>query len=253
MNCPACGTDSDGAFCPKCGVPLRGATCEVCEAALQPGASFCTQCGAPVREPHSALPWIVSGIALAALILVLALPTIRPDGPGDAILSMNGFGSAGAPAMPSSPQGTPPPLTGTPREQADRLFNRIMEEREKGNNEGAQFFLPMGISAYRQAGELDADGLYHLSVLESAAGQGPAARATAERVLAASPTHLLGLAAAAEASVQMGDSAAARDFYRRFLENFDQENAKQLPEYLDHARVLPEYRRSAEALLAGGA
>jgi hypothetical protein len=124
-----------------------------------------------------------------------------------------------------------------------------MEERSAGNNERASFFLPMAIAAYRQAGPLDADGLYHLSLLEAAAGQHAESRATAERILATAPNHLLGLGAAAEAAAESGDSAAAAAFYRRFLQAYDDEIARSLPEYRDHARGIPAYLDAAQRLV----
>jgi hypothetical protein len=48
-----------------------------------------------------------------------------------------------------------------------------------------------------------------------------------------------------------GDTAAARDYYRRFLAAYETESQKVYPEYIDHARVLPEYRSAAEALVGG--
>jgi hypothetical protein len=257
MQCPVCAKESEGQYCPACGAPLQGAACEVCEAPLLPGARYCTQCGSPVRDRPSPLPWFVAGAAIVALILVLLLPAIRegrpfnpfaaprPDAPREeAMLSDPAF-------TPPTRPGTPPPLTGTPREQADRLFNRIMEERASGNTQQAQFFLPMAISAYQQASPLDDDGLYHLSLLEAAARQSAAARASAERILARSPDHLLGLAAAAEAATDQGDTAAARGYFQRFLDRYDAEIDRPLPEYQDHQRVLPEYRRAAETMVRG--
>jgi hypothetical protein len=242
MKCAVCHTEAAGKFCPKCGSPLEGAQCAVCQAPLLPGARFCTQCGAAVRERPLRLPWVVAGVAIAGIIFVLLLPGIR-----NAVTAR----FAGGPPQPAAePTGAnPPPLSGTPREQADRLFNRIMQEREAGNDQQVAFFLPMGITAYRQAGPLDADGLYHLSLLEAAAGQNDAALATADQILAQNPSHLLGLAAAASAAAQRGDSATARGYHQRFLQHFETEQAKTLPEYRDHAQVLPEYRRSAEAFL----
>lgn len=242
MKCGSCGKESEGAYCAHCGAPLAGARCDVCEAPLETAARFCTRCGAAVRERPSALPWLLAGAALAALILVLILPSLRRG------FEPSPFAPMAAAPAPSTPgAGTPPPLTGTPREQADRLFNRIMEESSAGNQERATFFLPMAISAYEQAGELDDDALYHLSLLQAMAGQPADARATAEMILTRSPQHLLGLAAAAQAAEDAGDTAAAREYSRRFLESFETEQSRTLPEYRDHGRILPEYRREAEA------
>jgi len=52
----------------------------------------------------------------------------------------------------------------------------------------------------------------------------------------------------AEAALLAGDSTAARDYFGRFLDHYDAEREKQLIEYVDHDRVLPEYREAATAL-----
>jgi len=246
MKCPGCQTESDGRYCPSCGVPLKGATCRVCGAPLIEGASYCTQCGESVRQQRTSnLPWIIAGVSLAAVIFVLILPSLR----GTSRPFATGGPASAAPFAANGSMGTPPPLTGTPREQADRLFDRIMRERESGNLERAAGFLPMAIAAYNQAGELDSDGLYHLSMLQSAAGDLPAARASAERILVAAPDNLLGLAAAADAAADAGDSATARKHWSRFLQVFDAESGKALQEYLDHGRILPEYRETARTFV----
>lgn len=253
MRCPNCQTESEGAYCPECGAPLKGAPCANCEAPLPPGARFCTQCGEPVRSAASNLPWYIAGVAVVALVVTLLLPTLRGGGSGGTFLSSDAgaappaMGAAGAAG--GTPTGAPGPLTGTPREQADRLFNRIMSDLQSGNQQDAQFFLPMGIQAYEQVPDLDADGLYHLSLLQSAAKQPKDALASAKQILAKSPDHLLGLAAAAQAAEQQGDSSAAADYYRHFLRVYDEQSKQSLQEYSDHANVLPEYRQQAQAFL----
>jgi hypothetical protein len=73
----------------------------------------------------------------------------------------------------------------------------------------------------------------------------------AERILATNPNHLLGLAAAAEAAERDGDEAAARSFYQRFIAAYDAEVARGLPEYRDHARMLPELLTNARRATGG--
>jgi tetratricopeptide (TPR) repeat protein len=163
-------------------------------------------------------------------------------------------GDQGAAVATGGPPGesgamSPPPLTGTPREQADRLFDRIMTERETGDTAKARFFLPMGIAAYEQAGDLEADGLYHLALLQSSAGRTADAVATAKRILASSPDHLLALGAAAEASEEAGDVAAARGYYEHFLKVYPREKTRTTAEYIDHAKVLPRYEEAARRFL----
>jgi hypothetical protein len=249
MKCPNCGHESNAAFCAECGTPLKGARCKNCDAQLLPGAQFCTSCGTPVKDKSSNLAWYVAGVALLALLAVLLVPGLRHTTPSDDQLA-----NAPAPAQPAdaaAPEGAPkqggnpPPLTGTPREQADRLFNRIMQTREAGDTARAKFFLPMGIQAYQNASPLDDDGLYHLSLLQGFAGDGAAGRKTAEQVLAHAPTHLLALIAAAEAARVQGDNAAAKAYYRKFLGAYDSERKKNLPEYTDHDQILPAYQAEA--------
>jgi tetratricopeptide (TPR) repeat protein len=152
---------------------------------------------------------------------------------------------SGADAAPGPGQ-----LSGTPREQADRLFNRIMTEREGGDTARAKFFLPMGIQAYEMVSDLDADGLYHLSLLQAFSGDYKAARSSAEQVLKTQPKHLLALSAAAQAARSQNDEKAARDYYRRFLENYDAELKSGKEEYRDHSRILPDLKKEAQQFTA---
>jgi hypothetical protein len=243
MKCTNCSTDGDGAFCAACGAPMN-ASCKACSAPYVAGARYCTQCGHAVR-PATRLPWIVAGAATGVAILALLLPVLTAEQPG---MSFARQGPAmGAPQQPFT--GQAPPLTGSLREQADRLFNRVMEAHAAGDREQVDFFVPMAVEAYRQSEDLDADGLFHLALLETLAGQPAAGRATAERILAGEPRHLLALAAAAEAAEAQGDEAAALDYHRRFLAAWDAEAGLDRPEYVDHARMLPEYRAVAEQRL----
>lgn len=262
MNCPRCGTGSTGNFCPTCGAALAGdrepaaarrtPSCAGCGANLVPAARFCTRCGAaadadgqPARARHRPnLPWYIAGGALAILLAVLLLPDFS-SGP-----DRGGSVSPAPFAAPGTAPGTPPPLTGTPREQADRLFNRIMTAHQEGDTASTRFFAPMAVQAYAAAQPLDNDGLYHLATIHIVAGDYDAARQTADRILEREANHLLGLAAAAEAAARAGDPAAARGFYRRFLDAYDTEIERGLQEYRDHQPLLPDVR--AEALRVTG-
>lgn len=183
---------------------------------------------------------------LLLLITILLIPALVDDDAGTAQLAPAGGFPTG-----SAPAGTPPPLTGTPREQADRLFDRIMTAAAGGDTIEARRFTPMAISAYGMASPLDADGLYHLAAVHLVAGDPASARATAEQILARNANHLLGLAVAGEAALQGGDSAAAGDYYARLLAAYDEEAARGLPEYEAHARSLPEFRAAAQRITDG--
>jgi tetratricopeptide (TPR) repeat protein len=141
------------------------------------------------------------------------------------------------------------PLSGTPREQADRLFNRIMTEKSNGNTDQAVFFTPMALQAYQMAEPLDIDGLYHVSLIKAVASDFTGAEETARQILDAVPTHLLGLAALAEAALGAGDTATAKEAYGKFLDNLAAERARQLQEYQDHAAIIATYEQDAHSLL----
>jgi hypothetical protein len=253
MKCANCGTESSGNFCPSCGAGMRAGKCGACGARLVAGARFCTSCGADAgggggkrrsrggraaaagRDSGSNMPWYIAGAVLVVLILFLALPMVM--GEKDSVPARG--------TAPFSGAGGLAPLDGTPREQADRLFNRVMAAREQGNMPEALQFAPMGIQAYQMSEPLDDDGLYHMATLQNTASDFAGARATADRILDRSPNHLLGLAAAAEAATGLGEDAAARQYHERFLTAYESEMARLLPEYQDHARILPEYRQAA--------
>lgn len=232
---------------------MRASHCPECGADLVAGARFCTRCGTAAggagaggsgsRRPTAAggnpnLPWYIAGGVLLLLTIILLVPMLGGDEPAAQPMPLGSTGGVTS--------GTPPPLTGTPREQADRLFTRIMTAAEQGDTVEARRFTPMAIDAYRMAAPLDADGLYHLAVVHLVAGNPDAARSTAEQILAVSDTHLLGLAVAGEAAEAAGDAEAAREYYGRLLQAYDQEVSRALPEYEAHSRSLPEFRATAQ-------
>lgn len=150
------------------------------------------------------------------------------------------MGSGGAPGS-----ATGAGLSGDMRTNADRLFNRIMTAAEQGNEAEVNQFMPMAIQAYGMVPDLDNDGIYHLGLLHLTAGDYAQAMNEAERLMADEPNHLLGLAVAADASAGAGDSAQAVEYWQRFLDAYDSEAGKPLPEYVDHQPMMPEYRRMA--------
>jgi hypothetical protein len=254
MKCSNCGNESKGNFCSSCGAAMRSGDCAECGTTLPPGARFCTRCGheagggagSPARRTRRAdsrgrgvaaassnLPWYIAGAVLLVLIVVLIVPMVRG---GD-----SGVPARGAAPFGATDAGGPPPLTGSPREQGDRLFNRIMAAREQGDVAEAQRFAPMAVQAYEAAEPLDDDGLYHVAMVHIVLGANDEAIATAERILSRNPNHLLGLAAAAEAAENAGDTAAALDYYRRYIDAYPSEIGRGLIEYQDHARILPDH------------
>jgi tetratricopeptide (TPR) repeat protein len=186
------------------------------------------------------LPWIVAGIAVALLAAVLIVPRLgREPAP-----------LTGASPTAGAPGSDPSAIdldSMTPREAADRLFDRVMTSLSAGDSAAARSFAPMAVAAYQLAEPLDVDGRYHLASLQLVAGDAQAAAESAAAILRESPTHLFGFYTSAQAAAALGDPEAAREHFRNLLSNYDAEVALQRDEYVAHARVLPEMRRDAVA------
>jgi hypothetical protein len=122
----------------------------------------------------------------------------------------------------------------SPRERADRLFDRIMRLTGEGKTDSARFFASMAIGVYPTLGPLDDDLRYDFGRVAEVAGAPEVVRAQADTILKAQPSHLLGLALAMRGADMRGDSAAARDFGKRLVAAQTSEMAKNLPEYDRH-------------------
>jgi hypothetical protein len=248
MKCPNCGAQAQGKFCGECGTALDAGRCTSCNAKLTPGARFCTQCGkrTGVGGGNNA-PWYVAGAGGLVLVVLILAPLLRGEQnqpPARAAAPMEATAPAG------DPSGGMPALSGNMRENADRLFNRVMQARESGDTARAKFFVPMAVQAYQSSGELDTDGWYHLSVLQTFGGDPAGGRQSAEQVLKTSPNHILGLSAAATAALAQNDNAAARQYYQKIVSSFATERGKPLPEYQDHAQLLDDIQTEAKAFLS---
>lgn len=192
----------------------------------------------------------MAGLLLAALILVVVFPVINAS-------------SGGGPTSPVTPgagvstgPGVAPnvDLTAmTPREAADRLFDRVMRAVQRGDTTEVFNFVPMAVAAYDRAQPLDADGFFHLSLLQAVSFDFAEALVTAEVALRSDPDHLLLLSAAAGAAAALADTATAARHYRRALDVYETQVELGLPEYEEHALLLPLLRSEAEAFLEGAA
>lgn len=162
-----------------------------------------------------------------------------------------------APATPALPiQAKDEPLAAAPaapaavsgRAAADVAFNEAMTAFETGAPT-ASVLVPRAIESYQRLPQLDPDGLFHLALLQAAAGNAKAARLTAEQMLAQRGSHLLGLGVACRAAVLQGDDAGGRAYARRLVTAWESEQGG-LPEYLDHRVLLDRYHADALAILA---
>ncbi len=248
-KCPSCGAESSGKFCGECGAPLGEATCAKCGATNPPHAKFCGECGAPLGRPAGArvpymrgapgrdrLAWYVAGLAVLGLLVVIVITVGRKSGPPAA-------------AAEPGPASTIDLSTMTPRQQADLLFNKIMTLHEAGKADSVSFFAPMALGAYANLGsDLDPDARLHLGLILLATGQAAAASAQGDTIIRGARTHLFGWLLKGQAAMQTGDTTAARRALRSFLQNYQSERAKNLPEYAEHTTMLQEARDEAERL-----
>lgn len=244
MTCPNCGATASGKFCSNCGAALGARACSQCGAPLGAGAKFCHACGAPAGGPAggrprtsgmpAGTPWFIAGTAVVVVLLVLAVTQLKPAAPP----------AMGATAT-AAPAAGPVDLSQmTPREAADRLFDRVMMDRESGKLDSASFFAPMAIRAYSMLDSLDPLARFDMGLLEIVAGDPAAADAQADTIARAVPTHLYASMLRAEAAAARGDSAAAKQAGAAYLRNYDAETAANRPEYGPHAVWLKSYRDS---------
>ncbi|HSW28917.1 MAG TPA: zinc ribbon domain-containing protein [Longimicrobiales bacterium] len=258
QNCPQCGKPAGGNFCQYCGTALGGRFCNKCGAKLVGATTYCNQCGAkapagggggaPVpsrREAAAAVmgggnaPWWIAGVAMLVLILVVGWSMVRPQ------QQAAPAGMGGGAVDPNS-AGTTDITQMSPREAADRLFDRVMRTISAGDTAGALGFQPMAVQAFEMVGELDLDGMFHLALLQQLSDPA-AALATAKRMLEGEPDHILGLGMAGEAAAAMGDQAAAQEYFQHLLRVYDVQFARSLLEYDGHRNLMTQMKTTAEA------
>jgi hypothetical protein len=250
MKCPSCGTDAGSAkFCPDCGTALAERTCNACGAKLSARSKFCPDCGKAVgpaqavSAPASAssfLPWLIAGVAVVALATTIIIAVTRRPGPAAA---------PGAAPFAGGQTGPAPDISNmTPREQADRLFNRVMESSTTGDTARVGFFGPMAINAYANISPLDADARLHLGMIHLTLGDAASALAQADSIQREAPEHLFGPLLAARAAEAAGTDARRRTAYAALLARWDAERAKNLTEYQQHDADLQAARSTAQSL-----
>jgi hypothetical protein len=197
------------------------------------------------RTATSALPWAVAAISLLALVALVAGQRFAGTrAPTPATPPADAPFASGAPAEAAR---APDISNLSPRERADRLYDRVMRLSSEGKTDSVQFFAPMALSVYQSLGPLDADLRYDFGRVAEVSGAAGIARAQADSILAGDSNHLLGLVLGVRAAQLRGDSAAARTFSRRLLAAEPSESAKKLPEYQRHQgdilEALAEARR----------
>ena len=236
--------------------------CPVCDATLPAKAKFCGECGTPLGTPGTAsaapasraaahrnpvLPWFLAGCAVLAVHAAVIIVATRGRSPA-APLPVEAASAAQAPFAGGSgaPSGRAPDISNlSPREAADRLYERIARASEAGDTAQVAFFAPMAINAYGNVTPLDADARLHIGLIQLGLGNTGAALAQADSITRFDATHLFGPLLKARAAEQSGNRGTEREALRAFNATFDAEMRKNLPEYQQHASLLTETRSAA--------
>jgi Double zinc ribbon len=266
--CPQCGNPASGNFCAACGAPLGVQPCWSCGAILAAGAKFCHVCGnavggeargdassaaRPLPKPPVAvgttggnptpgtrqpLPWIVAGllliVAIAAVVYAVGWHTGIPAP------AMAGAGTGGVVAPDISNM--------TPKEQFNRLIDRVTVAAENADTATVTRFWPMASGAYQNLppGDRDADARFHMAWLRLFAAQYAPAKALADTIMTDAPNHLFGYYLRASVAQAQGDSVGARAARKAFRAHFDAEMARtDRPEYTQHRAMLEKFRDAA--------
>lgn len=208
-------------------------------AAMAAGRNLGASRGGGLDAPMNALPQAALGEGVAAG----AGPAT--GGTSDAPF-VNAGGAAGAGG------GRAPDLSKmTPRDIADRLFDRVMRLSSEGKVDSAQFFATMALQNYErmpQAGvPLDADLRYDMGRIAEVAGRGDVASAQADTILRANPTHLLGLVLAIKGAALQGNRARLTDAQHRLTAAAPAERAKNVEEYQRHGNDIDAALKLATA------
>ncbi len=219
--------------------------CPSCALEVPSSARFCQGCGVSL-DPRSASkrrsPKTIAMFAAAALGIVAALAAAV------AVLDRDKIAAPGPALFPAPGVGSAPTVdlsTLTPREAADRLFNRIMMASERGDRGEAMRFVPMALAAYARLETLDADAYFHLGRIHAVAGDLDHTRQQISRLKGLVPSHLLGLILEHALAKRSGDEDAASRVTAAFAAAYDTEIEAGRREYADHRKAIEKFRAAA--------
>ena len=197
--------------------------------------------GSPASAPsRDRTPWLVAGAALVGLLAVLLVMLFR-ESPIPAVVA----------EAVESPAEAPPDISSmSPQERFNRLYNRVMQAAQSGDEATVTRFTPMALMAYAQLDTVDADARYHAALLKVHTGDVDASRALADTILTRDPGHLFGYVIQGTVARFRKDEKALDQAYSGFLKHYDTEMKAGRPEYQEHRRSLDDFRKAA--LEAGG-
>lgn len=229
--------------------------CSSCGTAFAPGARFCHGCGRALGATPAKgiavgsadrVPWLIAGGALAGMIVLLLLLVARSA-------ETPAAGAAGpAPASGEPGIAVPDISQLSPKERFDRLYNRVMQAAQSGDQATMTRFMPMALGAYEMLDSADADARYHAALLRVHNGDVQGSRALGDSILAAQPGHLLGYVVLGTTARWAKDDAGRAKAYRGFLAHYDEEMKANRPEYTEHRASIDGFRREALDEKPGG-
>ncbi len=221
-------TSSGSVACPSCGSRAQG------------GARYCQHCGKSLSGGGWLTPQTMTVLASAVVVLV-ALALLFAS-----VIDIGNQPVATGPTATTPPRaaaGQPPDLsTMSPREAADRLFNRVMMADEQGNRAEVEQFTPMAVSAYEMLESMDADALYHVGLIHAAAGDIEKAKEFTERMKAIVPNHLLAALLEHRLAEEENKQSVADRAAERFHKHYDEEISIGRLEYEHHRASIERFR-----------
>jgi len=184
-------------------------------------------------------PWLIAGVALAALLAVLLVMVARN--------SKNAVAQPEVAAAEQPQAGEAPPDISnmSPRERFNRLYNRVMSAAQSGDEATVTRFTPMALMAYAQLDSIDADARYHAALVKVHTGEVEASRALGDTILAKDPGHLFGYVVRGTVARFRKDPKELTRAYTGFLKHYDQEVKLARPEYSEHRTSLDDFRKAA--------
>lgn len=249
-SCPRCGEPATGKFCSNCGSALKGAECPDCNGALTPGAQFCHHCGAALKSAAasaapSRVPWVVTGVALVAVIALVLFQASRSATDAGPVDTRQGAPMGGA-SIGGSPSAAEIAAM-SPQEKADRLFNRVMMYASEGKRDSAAIFAPMALQTFDMLAPLNVHQRYDVGLVAMVAGQLGRAKAEADTILSKNRNDLLGLTLAMRVAEESKNSASAGDFAKRLIAAEPAERKLPREEYQFHSSDIDAALKEARA------
>lgn len=226
----------------------HASTCPSCDAKLTNQAKFCHQCGTQTDgqggiENLSWKPLALVAIFIAAVFAVVAIvmdrfvPTTPNATATAASIASPSVALSGAAAVDLSKM--------SPRQAADRLFNRVMAADERGDIAEAKKFAPMALQAYGLVKQPDSDAHYHVGLINLVLGDVAQVRRQIDLLNNATPNHLLGLYLEVNIARQASHKAAEAQALSRFKAAYDAEILTDKPEYRAHRTTIDKLHEQA--------